>query len=100
MEERKKQLTERERQQVLALQDKGMVFHKISKTLGIPLSMCSYMVWIAEHDHSPPEKHSKKKRFLENPHSLFVASLLDENAGLTLTQLVEKCRERFGVVFS
>ena len=99
MEERKKQLTEHERQQVLTLRNKGMVFHKISETLGIPLSTCSYVVWMAEHDH-PPEKRSKKKRFLENPHGSFVASLLDEDAGLTLGQLVEKCRERFGVVFS
>ena len=55
---------------------------------------------MAGHPRLPPQKRGKKKKFLQNPHSVFVARQLDNDAGLTLKELVKRCKTQFGITFS
>lgn len=100
MERKRARITSQDEEQVIAMRNNGRTFREISETLHIAISTCSLIVRSANVGKREPKKRGRKKSFLPDPHGLFVSQELDEECTLTLEQLSEKCKARFGVVFS
>lgn len=100
MERKEEHLSERERQQVIALRNRGMLFREIADTLGIPLSTCSFVVRMAGREKPPPHKCGRKKKFLQNLHGRFIARKLDDDCTLTLEQLATMLQRQYHILFS
>ena len=100
MERKRARITSSDEEQVIAMRNDGKTFREISETLHIAVSTCSLIVRTGANGKRVPKKAGRKKLFLPDPHGVFVGHELDEDCRLTLTELADRCKEQFGLVFS